>query len=79
MYWHEIDRSGTGCVKEVHLSVVQLNVVDFVVTDVNAVLVDPKIKPDTVVPVSGHDVRQAMSAFQLPVLIVKQHFEDSRI
>ena len=58
MYWHEIDRSGAGCVKEVHLSVVQLKVVDFIVTDVNTVLVDPKIKPDTVVPVSAHNLHR---------------------
>ena len=53
--------------------------VDFIVMDVNAVLVDPEIKPDTVVSVSGCDMQQAMSAFQLPVLIVREHFEDPRI
>ena len=60
MYWRKTDRSGIGYVKEAHLKVVLHEMVDFIVMVASVVLVDPRIKPDTVVTVLDHVVRQAL-------------------
>ena len=53
--------------------------VDFIVMVASVVLVDPRIKPDTVVTVFGHVVWLALSVLQLPVLIISGLFGGPRI
>ena len=53
--------------------------VDFIVRVANAVLVDPRIKPDIVVTVLGHVMRWVLWVLQLPVLIVGGLFEGPRM
>ena len=59
MYWRKTDRSGIGYIKEAHLLVLH-EMVDFIVMVASVVLVDPRIKPDTVVTVFGHVMWQAL-------------------
>ena len=53
--------------------------VDFIVMVASIILVDLRIKPDTVVTVFGHVMQLALSVFQLPVLIVGGLFGGRRI
>ena len=52
--------------------------VDLIVMVASAVSVHPRIKLDTVVPVLGHVMQQAMRVLQLPVLIVDELFGDPK-
>ena len=48
MFWPKTDKSGVKCVIEVH-PIVLIVIIDFIAMGIDMVLVDHKIRPDTIV------------------------------